>query len=214
MPFPALYAIVDAGMARSRGWTVPGLARAYFEGGARLVQVRAKDATGAEYLDLCAEVVALAAPYGATVIVNDRADVAALCGAAGVHVGQEDLDPEWVRRAFPRLGLVGLSTHTPVQVDEAAGKRIDYLAVGPVFPTGTKATGYTQVGLALVRRARGALDGTGAAARPVVAIGGITLERAPSVIEAGAAAVAVISDLLAGNDPAARVSAYLAVLSR
>jgi len=144
--------------------------------------------------------------------VNDRADIAVLAAAAGVHVGQEDLGPAEVRRAFPALRLVGLSTHTPVQIDQAVGQPIDYLAVGPVFPTGTKDTGYAEVGLELVARAREAAGAGGRQGRPVVAIGGITLERAPSVIEAGAAAVAVVSDLLTGDDPAARVKAYLSVL--
>jgi thiamine-phosphate pyrophosphorylase len=98
----------------------------------------------------------------------------------------------------------------------AIGLPLDYIAVGPVFPTGTKATGYVEVGLALVRRARESVVAAAAGTEPmpVVAIGGITLERAQAVIAAGAAAVAVISDLLAGADPAARVRAYLTALSR
>lgn len=216
MRLPPLYVIVDADLAAARGWNVPALARACLEGGARLLQVRAKSVGGAEYLALCDEVLAAARAVGATVIVNDRADIAAMAGADGVHVGQEDLAPREVRAAFPGIRLVGLSTHTPAQIDAAAPQSIDYLAVGPVFPTGTKDTGYGEVGLELVRHARQvvAAGASGGEPRPVVAIGGITLERAPAVLEAGATSVAVISDLLATGDPAARVQAYLAALSR
>jgi len=213
---PPLYVIVDADLAAARGWNVHALARAYLEGGARLLQVRAKSVGGAEYLALCDEVLPAARAVGATVIVNDRADIAAMAGADGVHVGQEDLAPREVRAAFPGIRLVGLSTHTPAQIDAAAPQSIDYLAVGPVFPTGTKDTGYGEVGLELVRHARQvvAAGAGGGEPRPVVAIGGITLERAPAVLEAGATSVAVISDLLATGDPAARVQAYLAALTR
>jgi thiamine-phosphate pyrophosphorylase len=216
MQFPPLYVVMDADLAVARGWTVPSLARAYLEGGARLLQVRAKSAGSAECLALCEEVVALARDFDASVVVNDRADIAVMAGAAGVHVGQEDLAPRAVRRAFPAIRLVGLSTHTRAQIDEAVGQPVDYIAVGPVFPTGTKDTGYRQVGLGLVQSAReaAARSGWGGEPRPVVAIGGITLERAPAVIDAGADCVAVISDLLAGGDPAGRVRAFLAALGR
>lgn len=148
-----------------------------------------------------------AAPYGASIIVNDRVDLALLAGAAGAHVGQEDLPPAATRRLLGPDATVGFSTHTVEQIEAAAEEPISYIAVGPVFGTQTKATGYDAVGLALVaeavRRSRG---------RPVVAIGGITLDRAPEVIAAGASSVAVITDLLTGGDPRARVAAYLRAL--
>jgi thiamine-phosphate pyrophosphorylase len=181
------------------------------EGGARLIQLRAKDASAAALLDLSQAVVALARPYGATIIINDRPDIAAIAGADGVHVGQDDLGVAAVRAAFPGLAVVGLSTHTRDQVEAAAEAGPDYVAVGPVYGTSTKATGYDAVGLDLVRHAA-RVHGGGRIARPVVAIGGITLERAPQVLEAGAAAVAIISDLVAGGDPAARVRRFLDAL--
>ena len=143
------------------------------------------------------------------VIVNDRADVAVLTAAAGVHVGQEDLSPTDIRRVAGADVLVGLSTHTSDQITAALTEPISYLAIGPVFATATKSTGYDAVGYQAVERAA-----TQAASRhlPVVAIGGITLETAPRVIDAGAAAVAIIGDLLTA-DPEARVKEYLAVLS-
>jgi thiamine-phosphate pyrophosphorylase len=141
---------------------------------------------------------------GASVIVNDRADVAVMSGAAGVHVGQEDLSVEEARRVVGP-GIVGLSTHTARQVDEALATSATYVAVGPIFATSTKATGYDPQGLDLVRLAAGR-------GKPVVAIGGITLATAAIVLAAGASSAAVISDLTVG-DPEARVREYLRTLA-
>ncbi len=161
-------------------------------------------------LDCTERIVERAASCHAQIIVNDRADVAALAGADGVHVGQHDLSPAAVRAIAGDCVIVGLSTHTAEQLEQALHERIDYVAVGPVFPTTTKDTGYTSVGLARVSDAAGV-----ALPRrlPVVAIGGITLDRASAVLEAGASAVAVIGDLFATGDPTARVRAYLERLS-
>jgi thiamine-phosphate pyrophosphorylase len=131
-----------------------------------------------------------------------------MCGAAGVHVGQEDLAPRDARALLGDRAMIGLSTHTPEQVDAALDEPIDYIAVGPIYGTSTKDTGYAAVGLDLVRDAVKAAD-----TRPVVAIGGITLARAPEVLAAGAASVAVISDLLETGDPTRRVAEFLARLS-
>lgn len=206
MRLPPLYAIVDYETTERHGWDVPGLARAYLEGGARLIQLRAPAATGGDLLRWCEEIAAAAHSCGALLIVNNRADIAVLGGADGVHVGQTDLAPSAVRRLLPVPAVVGVSTHTRDQVDEVKPDRSTYLAVGPVFETGTKDTGYDGVGLPLVRYA--------ATSRrcPVVAIGGVTLERAPTVIRSGASAVAVISDLLATGDPVRRVRDYVAAL--
>lgn len=143
---------------------------------------------------------------GALVIVNDRADIAALAGADGVHVGQDDLAPAAVRRILPVGRLIGLSTHTIAQIDAAVADPIDYVAVGPVFGSRTKASGYEAVGLARVAYAA---ETAGRRSLPLVAIGGITLDAAADVIRAGADSVAVIGDLLAGGAPARRVEAYL-----
>ncbi len=230
MILPRLYVIGDADRARARGWTVPALARACLSGGARLLQVRAKHAGAAELLDLCDQVAAEAAPFGATVVVNDRADVARLVESAGVHVGQDDMAAADARRIVGPDVIVGLSTHTPLQVQDALRQPISYVATGPVFGTYTKDTGYDAVGLELVRYAAGLVgaridtdaadQGPGTGNRhqgrgtrdrgpAVVAIGGINLETAASVIEAGASSVAVLSDVLATGDPTARVRAYV-----
>jgi thiamine-phosphate pyrophosphorylase len=203
-----LYAVLDTGVAVGRGWTVADLGQAFLDGGAKLIQLRAKHLDARALLDAADRLVRLAEPAGAQIIVNDRADVAAMCGAAGVHVGQEDLAPRDARALLGDRAMIGLSTHTPAQVDAALDEPIDYIAVGPIYRTSTKDTGYAAVGLDLVRRAAKAGD-----TRPIVAIGGITLATAPEVLAAGAASVAVISDLLETGDPTRRVAEFLAQLS-
>jgi thiamine-phosphate pyrophosphorylase len=215
--FPPLYAILDEEMSARAGWSIPSLAQAYLSGGARLLQVRAKLAPGRALLAMCEEVLAEARRAGAILIVNDRADIAAAAGADGVHLGQDDLPASAVARAFPSLGLIGVSTHSPEQVDQAASGPAGYISVGPVFETRTKTTADRSVGVELVGYAvgrAGLSPDQRSAARPVVAIGGITLERAPEVFQAGATSVAVISDLLSTGDPEGRVRQYVARLGR
>ena len=199
-----LYPIVDIDLCRVRGTDPRALAAACFEGGVRLLQVRQKgDDTGSgALLSAVRGIVADAQRVQGTIIVNDRADIAAMAGAGGVHVGQDDLEPDPVRAIAGAGTIIGISTHTPEQVDAALAGRADYVAVGPVFVTATKDTGYEPRGLDLVRYAakRG---------KPVVAIGGISLASAPQVLDAGADAVAIISDLLADTDVATRVRQFL-----
>jgi thiamine-phosphate pyrophosphorylase len=206
-----LYAILDADVAAAAGWPILDLAAAYLRGGARLLQLRAKSMPGDAFFSTAAAVVQLARRHGARVIVNDRADVARLADADGVHVGQDDLTPAAVRTIVGDAATVGLSTHTLEQIDRAVEQPVNYIAVGPVFETATKATGYDAIGLDRVRDAarRARVRGL-----PLVAIGGISLENAGSVLEAGAASVAVIGDLLTGGDPEARVRAFVERLSR
>jgi thiamine-phosphate pyrophosphorylase len=206
---PRLYVVLDSDVAERFRWSIIDLACACLAGGARLLQVRAKHLASGPMVELCERVVAEARPANARVIVNDRGDVARLADAAGVHVGQDDLAPDLVRRVVGPDLFVGLSTHTRDQVARALASPIDYLAVGPVFDTATKETGYERVGLDLVRLAAAEAAPVG---MPVVAIGGITLEQAPNVLEAGAASVAVISDLLTGGDPEGRTRAFVARL--
>lgn len=206
MRLPPVYAVLDVDVAAAHGRAPLDLARAYVDGGVRFLQVRGKALSSAALLDLASAVVALARPCEGRVVVNDRADVAVIAGASGVHVGQEDLSPEDARAVVGNDRLVGVSTHTPAQIERAAISAADYIAVGPVFGTRTKDTGYEPVGLGLVRLAA-------ASGKPVVAIGGITLARAPEVIAAGAASLAVISDLLAHGDPREAAAAFVARLS-
>lgn len=207
MNLPRLYAVVDHHTATRHGWSVCDLARAYLAGGARLLQIRAPDVPSGEYLAWCDEVVSDASEVGATIVVNDRADIAAMAGGGGLHLGQSDLSAVQARRIVPAGTMIGLSTHTRTQLDVSTTTALDYVAVGPIYPTGTKDTGYAAVGLDLVRYATRLRP-----VRPIVAIGGITLERVASVISAGATSVAVISDLLTGTDPTRRVADYVRVL--
>lgn len=184
------------------------VARAFLSAGAKLIQLRCKSWGSGAFLDLASAVVEEANRVDATVIVNDRADVAAMSNAHGLHVGQDDLTPADARTVIGVEPILGLSTHTPEQWTAAIAEPVSYIAIGPVFGTGTKDTGYPAVGLETVRRASRAASHAGL---PTVAIGGITLENAMSVIDAGAASVSVISDLLKG-DPEARCRAFLRIL--
>jgi len=202
-----LYAILDVDLTRARGWAPLDLLDAWLDAGIRLVQLRAKSLPFGPMLDLADAVIARARAAEGTVIVNDRADVARLSDADGVHLGQTDLGPAAVRQMIGAGRLIGLSTHTAAQVDAGLLQPIDYLAIGPVFATGSKAQPDPVVGLEGVR-----LAVQRAGARPVVAIGGITLTRAREVLDSGAASVAVISDLLT-DDPRARARAWVALIS-
>jgi thiamine-phosphate pyrophosphorylase len=144
--------------------------------------------------------------------VNDRADIARLSGADGLHLGQDDLEPAAARQILGGRAIIGISTHSADQVRAAARLPVDYIAVGPVFATSTKDTGSRAVGTQAVAEAATTLRAAGGD-KPIVAIGGITLERAHEVVLAGAMAVAVISDLLSTGNPEARVREYLQVLS-
>ena len=207
MSLPRLYAVVDHHTATQHGWHVCDLARAYLSGGARLLQIRAPDVASGEYLAWCDEIIRDATGVAAQVIVNDRADIATIAGAAGLHLGQSDLSPDAARRIVPDRMLIGLSTHTRGQANASTTVPLDYVAVGPIYQTATKNTGHAAVGLDLVTYSAQLRP-----ERPVVAIGGIILERAATVISAGATSVAVISDLLNGYDPARRVADYVRVL--
>jgi thiamine-phosphate pyrophosphorylase len=181
------------------------VASACVAGGAPLLQVRQKSGSSGAFFALAEAVVRRAAGTDTRVIVNDRADLAHAAGAAGVHVGQDDLSPEAARAIVGGGAIVGVSTHTPDQIDRALAGPASYLAVGPIFTTATKATGYEARGLDLVRYAAGR-------GKPVVAIGGMTLARAPQVIAAGASAVAIITDLLVDSDIEQRVRAFVRAL--
>lgn len=202
-----LHAILDVEVADRAGWGVLPLAEAFLAGGARIIQLRAKHLASGAFLQYADRLVRAAAAHDAQIIVNDRADLALLAGAAGAHVGQEDLPPAAVRRLLGPEAVIGSSTHTIPQIEAAVREPVTYIAIGPVFGTATKDTGYEAVGLERVRQAVHIAGGL-----PVVAIGGITLETAPQVIAAGASSVAVIGDLLSGGDPVARVAAFCRVL--
>ena len=188
-------------MCAARQLDAASAACACIAAGVPLLQLRQKAGSSGALFALAEEVVRRAEGTPTRVIVNDRADLARAAGAHGVHVGQDDLSPSEARSIVGPEAMVGVSTHTREQIDRALESSASYVAVGPVFATTTKDTGYDARGLDLVRYAadRG---------KPVVAIGGITLSRAPEVIAAGASAVAVITDLLVEADVEQRVRAF------
>jgi thiamine-phosphate pyrophosphorylase len=202
--FP-LYSILDVTLCTARGHDPLDTLDAFLRGGAKLIQLRDKTPASGARLALADEVVRRCRMSGAEILVNDFVDVARLSGADGVHLGQDDLSVEDARQVLGASARIGLSTHGEQQIADAVAGSASYIAVGPIFTTSTKDTGYTARGLHLVRHAA-------AAGRPVVAIGGITLDRAPDVIRAGATAVAVISDLLAHGDAEGRTRQFLAAL--
>ncbi|HUX09160.1 MAG TPA: thiamine phosphate synthase [Terriglobia bacterium] len=201
---PRLYAIIDP--AQTRGLAPGAVAEMLLTAGVRLIQYRGKTETSRRLFDVSCEMADLVHRAGGTFIVNDRADLARLAGADGVHVGQEDLPVELARRVLLPGQWVGVSTHTQAQMEEAEASSADYVAFGPVFPTASKERPDPVVGLERLRQVRGLTR------KPLVAIGGITLANAPSVIEAGADSVAVIHDLLAAEDIGAQARKYLQAL--
>jgi thiamine-phosphate pyrophosphorylase len=197
---PWLYVILDAALL-----TIPDTecAQKLADAGVRLLQYRSKNASTRELFDASKRLAAILLPQGVTFLVNDRADVAALAGASGVHVGQEDLGVEAARSVMGPGKLVGVSTHNLEQFERAAATSADYIAVGPVFATSTKANPDPVVGADFLRQVRPLTD------KPIVAIGGITLDRAAEVIGAGANSAAVISDILLAPDPAKRARQFI-----
>jgi thiamine-phosphate pyrophosphorylase len=200
---PRLYVILDAALITS---SERDCALSLAEAGVRLLQYRNKSAPARRYLDTSRELAEALRPLGVSFFVNDRPDVAFLAAANGVHVGQDDLDVDQARRVAGPNQLVGVSTHNLEQFQRAAASSAHYIAVGPVFNTSSKANPDPVIGLDFIRKARQLTD------KPVVAIGGITLERAALAIEAGADSVAVISGILTAPGPAQRARQYMDTL--
>ena len=204
--FPPLYAIIDAALLTTSELS---FAEMMAESGVELLQYRNKRATSRELFEASQAISARlsrlseSGAYAPRFIVNDRADIALLVNAHGVHVGQEDLSVEEARTVVGRESWVGVSTHSLEQLDAAEETSANYIAFGPIFPTSSKENPDPVVGLELLRKARQHTR------KPLVAIGGITLERAAETFRAGADSVAVARDLIASADPATRARLYL-----
>lgn len=181
------------------------MARNLADAGATLIQLRDKKSTARQFYSLAKEMSAQLPPLGVHFIVNDRADIAAMVGAAGVHVGQDDLPVEDARKICQPPSWVGISTHNVEQFRQAGATSADYIAVGPIFQTATKENPDPVVGFDLLRQVRKLTT------KPIVAIGGIKLENAADVYRAGADSLAVIGDLAFAPDPAKRVAEYLSL---
>ena len=203
--FPPLYAILDPILTAQ---PLQQVAESLVAAGVELIQLRDKRSPAGVVFRNVKEMDARFASSRVRIIVNDRPDIAAIVGAGGVHVGQDDLPVEAARQICGDGLWVGVSTHNLAQLRYADRTSADYIAVGPIFPTATKNNPDPVVGVDFLRAARQLTR------KPLVAIGGITVESAADVFRAGADSVAVIRDLLVARDPAQRAHAYLAAAER
>ena len=193
MNLPKFYPITDT---RLTGLSHAEQVARLRDGGARFIQLREKHLSPREFYDAAQAALDLARERGVRLIINDRADIALALGADGVHLGQDDLDPAVARRLLGDRFIIGYSTHSVAQAIEAARQPVDYIALGPIFPTRTKENPSPTVGLEALRRVRDTIDPSVA----LVAIGGITRATAPAALAAGADSVALISALLDAPD--------------
>ncbi len=192
LTLPKLYPITDT---RISGLTHLEQVRRMIAGGASLIQLRDKTMSSGAFFRAASEAVEFAHVHDVKIIINDRVDLALAAGADGVHVGQDDISPVQARKLLGDQKIIGFSTHSLEQVTAALGLPIDYLAIGPVFATSTKADPDPVTGLSGVEdacRTAGSI--------PVVAIGGIDRSNAATVLESGANCVAVIRDLISDPD--------------
>jgi thiamine-phosphate pyrophosphorylase len=186
---PRVYPILDTDSLERRGIDLTVAAGAFLEGGAGILQIRHKSHWSRDLFTAAREVTRLCREAGAHLIINDRADFAALL-EAGLHLGQDDLTPRDARKVIGTEAIVGYSSHNAAQLVKAAGEPVEYVAFGPVFSTASKLRPDPTVGVDEVRQCRSLLE------KPLVAIGGIALENASSVWAAGADSVAVIAGML------------------
>lgn len=203
--FPKLYVIVDAAASAP---AAPDMAEKLALAGTELIQYRDKQGSSLAIYETCRELSLRLAPCRTRWIVNDRADIAVLTGAGGVHVGQEDLPVSAARLIVGSDRWVGYSTHSMDQVREADATDADYIAFGPIFPTTTKQAADPTVGVEGLRKARVLTR------KPLVAIGGIRLENAEELWRAGADSLAVARDVVCHDDPPARARQYLELAAR
>ncbi|HLK66369.1 MAG TPA: thiamine phosphate synthase [Bryobacteraceae bacterium] len=192
---PRVYPILDSTSLEARGIALTTAAAAFLEGGAGILQIRHKGHWSREFFDSAKQVSRFCRESGADLIVNDRADFAMLL-EAGLHVGQDDLTPRDVRKLMGPDAVIGYSSHSAHQLAAAGGEPVNYVALGPIFGTVSKQNPDPVVGIEEVRRCRPLIE------QPLVAIGGITLRNALSVLDAGADSLAVIGGLLPDADHA------------
>jgi thiamine-phosphate pyrophosphorylase len=197
------YAMVD----KAGGQEPVALARILLEAGARILQLRLKDSGSRDFLAAARAIVASCRAHGAILIVNDRADIAKLAGADGVHVGQDDLPLADARAIVGATAIIGVSTHSVEQARSAAAGGADYIGFGAIYSGGLKRVANAH-GLGRLRAVRAAVS------LPIVAIGGITEATMPEVLAAGADAAAIITDVVRAADIPAKVRALLAIASR
>jgi thiamine-phosphate pyrophosphorylase len=197
---PKIYPITDAVIS---GLSHVQQVELLAAGGATLVQLREKRASPIEFYQAALAAMSVARQLGVQIVINDRVDIAIAVKADGVHLGQHDLPPERARSLLGETRIIGFSSHSLEQALAADSAPVDYIAIGPLFQTRTKDKPDSVVELETVTEIRRMV------AKPLVGIGGIRLETAASVIEAGADSVAVISDLLSARDIPERTRSFL-----
>ena len=198
--FPPLYAILDP--EQTKGRSCETVLRELLAAGVAILQLRVKTMAASDFLALAQCVRAETRSHGCKLIVNDRIDIALVCDADGVHLGQDDL-PLSVGRKLMGSKLVGISTHDLQQAHDAERNGADYIGFGPMFGTTTKATGYSARGVEILRQIRAAVR------IPIVAIGGISEQNVRQVWQAGADSAAIISDILGADDIVAKTRRIL-----
>ncbi len=194
MKLPAFYPIVSSASA----------AEAVLDAGAQILQYRNKSFFSRKAFEEASRIAELCKSAGALFVVNDRADIAKLLGSA-LHLGQDDLAPADARRILPAPSIIGFSTHNEQQLRDGDAEPVDYLAIGPIFSTGSKLNPDPVVGVDRLRSLRALTS------KPLVAIGGITRALAPLVFAAGADSIAVIGDLHTGDSVRARAEEWIAI---
>jgi thiamine-phosphate pyrophosphorylase len=208
MKLPAIYPILDSESLERRSLALTAAAASLLEGGAGILQIRHKAHWSRSFFGSARDVARLCREAGADLIVNDRADFALLLDA-GLHLGQDDLPPRDARRLTGPDTVIGYSSHNLEQLAAAGGEPVDYVALGPIFATGSKRNPDPMVGLEQLQHLRGLIE------KPLVAIGGITLENAAQVLGAGADSIAIISGLFPDSSTAQslriRMEAWMAL---
>ncbi|MEW5805922.1 MAG: thiamine phosphate synthase [Acidobacteriota bacterium] len=199
---PPLYAITDSGLSHL---SHSNQVRILVDSGVKLIQMREKK-VGRDFFEEIVKSVSYSRERGALIIVNDRVDMALAAGADGVHLGEEDLPPLEARRILGPAKIIGVSTHSITEAIQASRMDVNYLAIGPIFKTKTKDLKYSPLGREAIAEIKRTVD------KPLVAIGGITLEKVREIFEAGADSVAIISDLLCRGEPGERARLFLAAI--
>lgn len=189
-----------------RGLSHVEIAARAVEGGASMIQLRDKVSGPRQLLPEARQIARLCRERGVCFIVNDRLDLALAVDADGVHLGQDDLPPRAARTLLGAGKILGVSTHSLEQAVCAAEAGADYLGIGPIFATVTKAAGYAPQGCDLIQKVRTRID------LPLVAIGGVTLSNVGEVIAAGAAGAAVISAIIGADDITAATAAFVTAI--
>lgn len=198
-----LYVITDASIAKIPHYEI---VKKSISGGARIIQIRDKTISDSELLRIAKKVIEdFPAIY---LIINDRVDVAILSSACGVHLGQDDIPPEYVRQSLGDNFIIGISTHNIEQIQQAINNDTDYIAIGPIFSTKTKISNNKPLGTDYASKIRSLTN------KCIVAIGGITLQTAQQLWQIGIDAVAVVSDIMKADDISNRVSDYIYIYKK